>query len=142
MEKNGGVTNEKLLFHGTSETPPEKIFRSEFGFDFRYCSKGKWGIGTYFAVNANYSNSYSYRPNNEGYRQMILANVLTGNSCQCAPDHTLRRPPRKEGTGTGDGEEEICYDTVCGFIGGSDVFVVYDHEKAYPKYLITYNVRK
>lgn len=141
MEKNGGVINEKLLFHGTSETPPEKVFRSEFGFDFRYCLKGKWGIGTYFAVNASYSNSYSYKPQNKGYRQMLMANVLTGESCRCAPDDTLRRPPtRKIGTDTGDGEDETCYDTVCGFIGGNDVFVVYDHEKANPKYLITYNV--
>ena len=34
-EKNKGLINEKWLFHGTRQNPPERIYRSEQGFDFR-----------------------------------------------------------------------------------------------------------
>jgi len=70
-EKYRGITNEKELFHGTSSTPPEKIFRSEQGFDFRFCSRGMWGTGAYFAVNASYSNNYAYTI--AARKQIILA---------------------------------------------------------------------
>ena len=130
--KNSGNLNEMMLFHGTSNVPPSKIINAEFGFDFRHCIKGLWGVGTYFAMNASYSNSYSYKPPGQGQKEMLAAWVLTGESYRCEPDEKLRRPPVK----SVDGEE--CYDTVCGHVGGSDVYVVYDHEKAYPRYLIRY----
>ena len=47
-KQNKGIVNEKRLFHGTSSTPPEKIFKSrQQGFDFRFCTSGRWGTGTY-----------------------------------------------------------------------------------------------
>ncbi len=130
--KNSGNLNEMILFHGTSNVSPSKIINSEFGFDFRYCTKGLWGVGTYFAMDASYSSSYSYKPPGQGQKEMLAAWVLTGESYRCEPDEKLRRPPAK----SVDGEEY--YDTVCGHVGGSDVYVVYDHEKAYPRYLIRY----
>lgn len=131
---NNKIT-EKILFHGTSKIPPLKIINSEFGFDFRHCSKGLWGIGTYFAVNANYSNSYSYKPEGgQGYREILAVWVLTGESYRCEPDKTLRRPPAKSSNSAES------YDTVCGHVGDSDVYVVYDHEKAYPSYIVQYTV--
>lgn len=143
---NSGKVNEKLLFHGTTSVPPSKIINSEFGFDFRCCSKGLWGIGTYFAVNASYSNAYSYKPAGQAHREILLALVLTGDSYRCTRDESLRRPPvkKKQGSPTEDsqGRGEERYDTVCGHTGGSDVFVVYDHEKAYPNYLITYTTQQ
>ena len=42
--KNNGVINEKLLFHGTSETNPELIFKGEVGFDVRFSKKRKMGF--------------------------------------------------------------------------------------------------
>lgn len=45
--KNKGEVNEKDLYHGSSNTPPEQI-----GFDFRYCwSSALLGKGAYFTNN-------------------------------------------------------------------------------------------
>ena len=165
FEKNRGTVNEKELFHGTRDTPPEKVFKSEQGFDFRFASSGMWGTGTYFAVNASYSEKYAYR--NRSMQKFILAKVLTGETYRCAPNGSLKKPPVKKhntvskpsssslpGMFTfglmanatpssndldtkGDFEDEL-YDSVSGSTGDSDIFVIYDHEKAYPAYLITF----
>ena len=137
-EKNGGEVNEKELFHGTRVTCPEKIYRSEQGFDFRYSAMGLWGSGTYFAVNASYSHGYAYAVREEGVvlHQMLLAYVLTGMSYNSPPDPTLRRPPVRQ---SGAFEDQL-YDSVQGNTGNSDVFMIYDHEKAYPAYLLTYSL--
>ena len=135
-EKNGeSFVNEKYLFHGTASTSPEKIYRSEKGFDFRFSSGDNlWGAGTYFAVNASYSDRYVYR---SGQQQvMIVATVLTGEACTFnKPDRTLKKPPLKQQDRKFEGD---LYDSIKGHSNGSDIFVIYDHEKAYPAYLITY----
>ena len=134
-QRNSGRTNERFLFHGTNKMDPHEIARSESGIDFRCSSKDRklmWGSGAYFAVNASYSDHYAYKLG-DGRRQMMVVSVLTGDTCQYGstqrPD--LARPP------------ERCpgqlYDTVRGFSGGSDIYVVYDHSKSCPAYIITYN---
>ena len=133
-ERNAGVVNEQQLFHGTRTTPPEKIYKSEQGFDFRFSTKGLWGTGTYFAINASYSDRYCYQSSSG--KQMILASVLTGETYRCQPDGSLKKPPIKPRK-HGSFEDEL-YDSVSGHTNGSDVFIIYDHEKAYPSYLITY----
>ena len=136
-EQNKGITNEKRLFHGTSSTPPEKIFRSPQGFDFRYCTRGMWGAGTYFAVNAKYSDNYAYG-STAGSKQLILAKVLTGETYRSPPDSSLKKPPVKKHTQSSGTFVDELYDSVSGHANGSDIFIIYDHEKAYPDYLITY----
>lgn len=129
--KNKGETNEKLLFHGTRSTSPHDIIKAEKGFDFRFGGNCMWGPAAYFAVNASYSDSYAHKT--EGpFKQFLLARVLTGHSKELPPNPNLRKPPSKE-EGSGD------YDTVTGHTNGSQVYMVYDHEKAYPAYLITYS---
>ena len=142
-EKNKSDVNEKELFHGTRGTPPEKVFKSEHGFDFRFSSHGMWGEGTYFAVNAQYSDRYAYSVSDS--KQMILAKVLTGETCRCPQDGSLKKPPVKPSqsrfrpnSSSGEVFEDERYDSVSGYTNGSDIFVIYDHEKAYPAYLITY----
>ena len=135
-EQNKGVINEKRLFHGTSSTPPEKIFRSSQGFDFRYCTRGMWGTGTYFAVNASYSDNYTF--SSAGSKQLILAKVLTGETYRSSPDSSLKKPPVKKHTPSSGTFVDELYDSVSGLANGSDIFIIYDHEKAYPDYLITY----
>jgi hypothetical protein len=126
--------NEKLLFHGTSKTDPKVIIESVKGIDFRYSNPDRcllWGKGAYFAVNASYSNQYSHRSGKD--RQMLLVRVQTGRSClyrRHDPDLT-KPPPLSSGNHT-------LYDTVNGHTNGSLVYVVYDHDRAYPAYLITY----
>ena len=140
-KKNKRKTNEKLLFHGTRNTDPKDIFKSEKGFDFRYSSDGLWGRGTYFAVKASYSDqSYSHTIP-DGLKQLLLANVLTGESIKIPPDRTLRKPPQKPRRASIDEEDAVTnelYDSVTGVTNGSQVYVVYDHEKSYPAYLLTY----
>ena len=136
-EQNKGIVNEKRLFHGTSSTPPEKIFKSRQGFDFRYCTRGMWGTGTYFAVNASYSDNYASP--STGAKQLILAKVLTGETYQSPSNPELKKPPVKKHTQTsGTAFVDELYDSVSGHTKGSDIFIIYDHEKAYPDYLITY----
>ena len=131
-KKNGGTINEKMLFHGTRNTPPSSIYNNEEGFDMRFSNAGMWGTGNYFAVNARYSNSYSHHLP-DGTKQMFLAKVLTGDSIQLQPDNRLRMPPEKSSS-----KGVVRYDTVTGQTGGSQVFIAYSNDKAYPFYLISY----
>lgn len=140
--KNKGAINERLLFHGSSQTRPEQIYKSEKGFDFRFANRGLWGEGAYFAVNAQYSNKYAYVLS-DGKRQFFLALVLTGESLTCAENSDLRKPPLKDNNLTGNKNmfADERYDSVRGKTGGSDVYVVYEHDKSYPAYLITYKLQ-
>ena len=136
--------NEMELFHGTSETSPEDIYKSEEGFDMRFSRTGMWGHGNYFAESAQYSCSYAYKKRNTGQmhscaksgsvKQMFLVKVLTGDSFTCPSDNTLRMPPYKPSTSS----EKVRYDTVNGVTGGSKVYITYSNDKAYPLYLISF----
>ena len=132
MKKNGwNAMNEKRLFHGTRHTTPENIYRSEYGFDFRFGNAGNWGKGAYFASDAKYSASYA-SSSSYGQQQMFLAFVLTGHSVHLQSNPTLDKPPLKPG------HEVERYDSVNGTAGSTRIYIVYDHEKSYPAYLITY----
>eukprot|EP01126_Amoeba_proteus_P065204 TRINITY_DN9229_c2_g1_i2.p1 TRINITY_DN9229_c2_g1~~TRINITY_DN9229_c2_g1_i2.p1 ORF type:complete len:249 (-),score=55.74 TRINITY_DN9229_c2_g1_i2:76-822(-) len=137
MEKNGNdplLTYTRLLFHGTRATPPEVIYNSESGFMMQFSSKGMWGIGTYFAEKAVYSNDYCHTLGSS--KQMFLAIVLTGDSYDCKPDGSLKVPPERKKKNTNMAVER--YDSVTGITNGSRVYIVYENNKAYPLYLITY----
>ena len=137
--KNEGLVNEKELFHGTRTNEPRLIYEGEDGFDMRYSAEGMWGKANYFAVKASYSNSYAHVNANTGKKEMFLVKVLTGESYDCAPNSSLRVPPPKPGRSGGKLQlEQLKYDTVTGSTGGSQVFMAYDNEKAYPAYLIEY----
>ena len=131
-EHNNGVTNEKNLFHGTRTVNPQDIYKGDAGFDMRFSNNGMWGRGNYFAVNASYSNDYAHHAN--GSRQMMMANVLTGYQYKCQPDSTLRIPPVRDAGGAMTRR----YDCVTGNTGGSDIFITYENDRAYPAYLIMY----
>ena len=138
--KNNGNVNEKELFHGTSNNNPALIYDSEDGFDMRYSAQGMWGVANYFAVNASYSNGYAHHTPN-GYKEMFLVKVLTGDSYDCQPDSSLRMPPVKQ-SGSSNGKVQLGkmkYDTVTGNTHGSRVYMTYDNDKAYPTYLIEYS---
>ena len=134
QKKNQGKIEEEDLFHGTSNTDPSLIYKGEEGFDMRFSSGGTWGLGNYFAVDASYSDRYAHCEC-DGIYQMFLARVITGESCRCAPDSSLRMPPEKPRDRNFSGER---YDSVTGTTRGSQVFIIYDNLKAYPLYLITY----
>ena len=136
--KNDGIINEKELFHGTRSNDPRNIYEGEEGFDMRFSRQGMWGMANYFAVNASYSHGYSF-PSASG-QQMFLVKVLTGDSHQCASNPSLRMPPEKPSGSNGSKIQfsQIRYDTVTGETNGSQVFMAYKNDRAYPTYLITY----
>jgi O-acetyl-ADP-ribose deacetylase (regulator of RNase III) len=137
--KNDGEINELELFHGTRTNDPELIYKNEDGFDMRYSNSGMWGQANYFAENASYSDRYAHRTY-DGYNEMFFAKVLTGDSLDCNPDPSLRKPPFKPNGSIGGGLHfaQVQYDTVTGYTKGSRVYMTYDNEKAYPAYLIKY----
>ena len=138
-KKNVGNVREKWLFHGTRDTAPEQVYNSEHGFDFRYGGNGMWGSGAYFAEDASYSvNGYAHTLP-DGNRQILLARVLTGDSVELQPTYSLRKPPAKP-RGSG-GHVNESYDSVNGLVSNTRVYIVYDHDKAYPAYLITFKPR-
>ena len=134
-KRNRGISNEKMLFHGTRGTPPSKIFKDKVaGFDMRFSNAGMWGKGNYFAADAKYSNSYAHcLPN--GVKQMFLAKVLTGISIQLQPDNSLQMPPVMKSS---NDDDDIRYDTVTGYTRGTQVYITYSNDQAYPFYLISY----
>ena len=140
--KNSGQVNEIELFHGTRNNDPKLIYDSEDGFDMRYSAQGMWGVANYFAVNASYSHNYAHVNTTTGLREMFLVKVLTGESYKCAPDSSLRMPPPKPSAGPSSQLQfgQMKYDTVTGNTHGSQVYMAYDNEKAYPAYLIQYHI--
>ncbi|XP_065189873.1 uncharacterized protein LOC135820768 [Sycon ciliatum] len=129
---------EKLLFHGTRGNSPDKIYRSEVGFDMRYSSSGMWGQANYFASEAKYSDGYSHTaPHLNGERQIFLAKVIVGDSIEMTSTSGLRMPPVKAGVSS-SAIGDIRYDTVNGVTNSTRVYMVYHNCQAYPFYLLTY----
>ena len=89
MEKNGGSSNEKWLFHGSISTVISDICAQNL--DWRLCGLNGTAIGrgTYFARESSYSDTYS-KPDSNGYKYMFIAQVLVGQfttvSAQYAKD--------------------------------------------------------
>ena len=137
-KKNEGILNEKTLFHGTRNTPPNKIYDSEQGFDNRLSSRGLWGEGAYFAAKASYSNDYAFTAA-ERRRQIFMVKVITGITCKYMQNNRdLKAPPIIHDPSIDLMFEDQRYDSVCGNTNGSDVYVIYEHGRVYPEYLITY----
>jgi len=129
----------RLLFHGTKNTEPTLIYNGEKGFMMQFAAEGYWGRGTYFAEKACYSHHYSSIPKNDpNNRQMFLAEVIVGDAKFMKPDRSLVVPPEKPKKEASSGLAVERYDSVTGVTGGSRVWIVYDNNKAYPTYLITY----
>ena len=133
---------EKELWHGTGATPPHMIFNGQEGFDMRFCQSGLWGIASYFAEQASYSNAdkYCYK-NSRGERELLIAQVLVGHTVELMPDASLRMPPEMPCVSGSGAMPGMRYDSVTGVGGGGGhtrVYMIYRHDRAYPKYRLTY----
>jgi hypothetical protein len=117
-----------LLWHGTRDTDPKIIYEGQEAFDAKYSREGMWGIGLYFAVNSSYSLNWSHKPSN-GLKGMFLAEVNLGDVC----DLSTHKSEYQKLVVPKDGK-----DSVKGFTGGSEIYIVYANKKVYPKYYITY----
>ena len=136
----GAAPREVELFHGTSTTPPHVIYGGQEGFDMRRCT-AVWGVASYFAEQAAYSNAKYVFVNDDGEREILVADVLVGKTVEVDPREPaaakLRMPPELPG------EPGVHADSVTGVGGGggqSRVFMIYANGRAYPKYKLTYRM--
>ena len=135
MAKKSKPQNEKRLFHGSGSTNPQHIYeQGSKGFDFRFSGQDlHYGRGAYFAEKASFADLFSYQ-SQHGHKEIFMATVLTGDSCWMSrKDKTLTMPPLKPGSKERYDSVSACHDA------GSNIFVIYEHDLAYPEYLISYN---
>ena len=151
-EQNGGDANERWLFHGTGNAAPRLIWHDgDVGFDARFSSGVFFGDrAAYFSESAHYSDrGYAHmlccgqsRGNcacsrgSRGPSQMFLASVICGKSRDYGDctDGSLARPPALP-----DSSGKL-FASVTSTAAGPDhrMWVVWDNDQAYPRYLITY----
>ncbi|XP_069010893.1 poly(ADP-ribose) polymerase family member 14-related sequence 1 isoform X2 [Embiotoca jacksoni] len=133
MEKtNGHKNNEKRLFHGTCEDTVPTI--NMHGFNRSYAGKNAaaYGNGTYFAVNAKYSEHDTYsKPNKNQEKFMYVCRVLTGDFT--TGQSGMITPPPKAGA-----TSLQMYDSVVDKMANPTMFVIFHDAHAYPEYLITF----
>lgn len=89
------------------------------------------GKGTYFAVNAKYSNDYAEKDDN-GYRYLFLARVLTGTRCR--GKSTYLRPPLVNPSNPRDATFDSCVDKV----NCPSIYCIFHNSQFYVEYLIRY----
>lgn len=126
-----GTNNEtKGLWHGTSDAVTEKI--NAHGFDRSYCGKNAtaYGMGVYFARDAQYSLSSTYSPpDTNGHKHIYMCNVITGISCLGSPNiRFLPDNPNVPGTK---------FDSSVNDLNAPSIFVIFHDASVYPTYLIT-----
>lgn len=127
QEVRGGPLNRRLLFHGTRELDPKKIYKNfDTGFDLQFASQsGLFGKGLYFAQNAIYSHGYRFATRNKTF-QMILADVFVGKSRHLSSKNNSHLIKAPEG-----------YDSV---FSSKEFFIIYNNFHSYPLYLIEYEI--
>ena len=99
----------------------EEIVPLKHNFSFSKSVAHVYGQGVYFAVEAEYSQRYATAK--DGKNQMILADVLVGESI--AGESSMRALPQRTPQRT--------YDSTF----GPKMFVVFHDSQAYPAYVIT-----
>ena len=124
---------EKLLFHGTSSDVVDAICKQNFDHRLRGKNGTIYGEGSYFAVDASYSNDYS-DPGGDKTRFMFLVKVLTGESKLGMQD--FRRPPLKDPSNPASDLYDSCVDDE----NQPKIFVIFNDEQCYPSYLIQYQL--
>ena len=124
------------LFHGTSdESAVQSIFR--LNFDWRMAGKNAtmYGIGSYFATHAKYSDRYTGPPLNATQKRwMFMARVMVGKYTVGRRDLT-RPPPLNAAKPHGD-----LYDSCVDRTDHPGVFVIFDIDQCYPEYILCYRM--
>lgn len=128
--KDRDAANVLHLWHGCSRNDPMRMIQDEYPFDFRLSRNGLWGRAAYFACEAKYSNNYAHvlatSPHGISLRQLFLAEVALGHA-----EHRSQGAIERPSPG---------YDSVTGWAGNTQVYMLYDLRRAYPTYLVTYEV--
>ncbi|XP_057292629.1 protein mono-ADP-ribosyltransferase PARP12-like [Hydractinia symbiolongicarpus] len=125
MREQSSKLNEIQLWHGTTHATVEHILCQNF--DWRLCKKGLFGEGSYFAKEASYSHSY-VDANDKYEMSMFLVDVLVGDYWQGYSSY--KRPPEKE--------KHRLYDSCVDNMSNPTIYVIFERDQFYPRYLITY----
>uniref|UniRef100_A0A1A7X0K6 Poly [ADP-ribose] polymerase n=1 Tax=Iconisemion striatum TaxID=60296 RepID=A0A1A7X0K6_9TELE len=126
-DNNGGrYVTEKQLFHGTDSQYVDAICKDNF--DWRICGTHgtAYGKGSYFARDAEYSDSYTGHMND---KTMFVSRVLVGRYTKGDPNYV--RPPPKNG-------ETNYYNSCVNDVIDPSIFVVFEKHQIYPEYLLQY----
>ena len=126
------AVNEKKLFHGTAPYSVEAICKQNFDWRLHGKNASCYGEGSYFAVNASYSDSFADRYGNKS-KFMFLTKVLVGSYTKGRSSY--RRPPPKQPS---DPVSDL-YDSCVDDMSDPTIFVVFDTDQSYPEYIIQYS---
>ncbi|OWF54450.1 E3 ubiquitin-protein ligase mind-bomb-like isoform X2 [Mizuhopecten yessoensis] len=127
-----GGANELELFHGTLPDKIDKICKENL--DFRLAGErvgAIFGQGTYFAVEAKYSDLYA-QADEKRHKYMVLTRVLAGKSC--VGKNQYRRPPPVDQSDPHSRLYDCCVDNV----KNPKIFCLFDTNQYYPEYIIEY----
>ena len=134
--KTGGqkriFLNEKRLFHGTSPETVEAICKQNFDWRLHGKNATVYGEGSYFALNASYSDAYA-KEDASSCRFMFVAKVLVGSYTE--GHSSYRRPPQKDLSNPASDLYDSCVDDK----SNPTIFVVFDTDQFYPEYIIKYS---
>ncbi|XP_052082754.1 uncharacterized protein LOC127720282 isoform X2 [Mytilus californianus] len=128
---NGKTINDRNLFHGTDSLNTCRGICTN-NFDFRTSGRNAtvYGEGSYFAVRARTSHTYTQADLPTDIRFMFRAKILVGQFTAGNP--SLRRPPEIPG------QVHKLYDSCVDDVQDPKIFVVFDRNQCYPDYLILY----
>ena len=123
MERPNSVLNRKLLFHGTSQTKPEVIYKSfDVGFDLQYVKDGWYGMGLYFSDTASYSHEEGFiHTTEDSLCQILVVDVFLGKIHHIPGLTNIVKAP--------EGYDSVQFD---------NEHVVFNNFHSYPLYLLTY----
>ncbi|CAC5401250.1 PARP7S [Mytilus coruscus] len=135
QDGNGKTINERNLFHGTDSLNTCRGICTN-NFDFRTSGRNAtvYGEGSYFAVRARTSHTYTQADLPTDIRFMFRAKILVGQFTVGNP--SLRRPPEIPG------QVHKLYDSCVDDVQNPKIFVVFDRNQCYPDYLIMYTDRE
>ncbi|XP_048245653.1 protein mono-ADP-ribosyltransferase PARP14-like [Haliotis rufescens] len=136
QKQNGALfTNERTLWHGTSERNTALINSRGFSRSSSGHTASPYGEGCYFAVKSSHSANPLYSPPDKyGWKRMYQCRVLTGK-------FTLGRARMKDTPFRGQGKN-VKYDSAVDDVKKPSCFVVFNDTQAYPEYLITFRIVK
>ncbi|XP_033764387.1 E3 ubiquitin-protein ligase MIB2-like isoform X2 [Pecten maximus] len=127
-----GGANELELFHGTLPDKIDKICKENL--DFRLAGErvgAIFGQGTYFAVEAKYSDLYA-QADEKYHKFMVLTRVLAGKCC--VGKNQYRRPPPVDPSDQHSRLYDCCVDNV----KNPKIFCLFDTNQYYPEYIVEY----
>lgn len=104
------------------------------GFDWRLSGSkhgARYGKGSYFAVEASYSNRYSSIAIQESYR-VFMARVIVGS--YVVGSYETQRPPAKDASDPLSPLHDSCVNNM----SQPTIFVIFERSQAYPYYIIEY----